>query len=162
MSNPQMPGLTTTPVGLMTRLLREAFVGPPGPWTYFTDTTPATGMLGTIDEFSAAEASAPGGPGHTTVSGHVHHVGSSLELTWKELRGEPSSRDRTRSWTVFQVDDAAWKTERERLKREYEKLLAAVMAHGDWNEDSVGIVMGAVAHAAYHLGAIRQRVRAEL
>lgn len=159
MTNPQMPGLTTTPVGLMTRLLREAFAGPPGPWTYFTDVAPGIGMLGTIDEFTAVDASTPGGPGHTTIAGHVHHVSSSLELTRKELRGEPSSRDRTRSWTIKQVDDAAWKIERDILKREYDKLVAATMAHGDWNEDSVGLVMGAVAHAAYHLGAIRQRVR---
>lgn len=158
MSDSRTPALTTTPVGLMTRLLREAFVGPPGPWTYFTDTTPGTGVLGTIGEFTAIEASVPGGPGHTTVAGHVHHLSFSLELWRKELRGESSSRDRTQSWTVSQVDEAGWKAEQERVRHEYEKLLATVMAHGDWDEETVGMVMGAVAHTAYHLGAIRQRL----
>ena len=151
--------MTITPAGLMTRLLREAFVGPPGPWTYFTDTTPGTGLLGTIGELTANEVSVPGGPGRTTIAGHVHHVGSSLELTRKELRGEPSSRDRSQSWTVSGVDDAAWTALRERVTHEYEKLLAAIMAHSDWDEEAVGVAMGAVAHAAYHLGAIRQRLR---
>ena len=44
--------MTATPaavtVTLLTRMLREAFDGPPGPWTYFTDTSPGTGAFGTI------------------------------------------------------------------------------------------------------------------
>src|SRR2546426_685733 len=44
--------MTGTPpavtVSLLTRMLREAFEGPPGPWTYFTDTSPGTGVFGTL------------------------------------------------------------------------------------------------------------------
>ena len=62
--------MTGTPPDLMvillTRMLREAFEGPPGPWTYFTDTSPGTGVFGTIQGLSAAQASQMGGPGHTT------------------------------------------------------------------------------------------------
>ena len=121
MSDSRTPALTTTPVGLMTRLLREAFVGPPGPWTYFTDTTPGTGVLGTIGEFTAIEASVPGGPGHTTIAGHVRHLSSSLNLSRKELRGESYSRDRTQSWVVSEVDEAGWMAEQEQVRHEYEK-----------------------------------------
>ena len=39
---------------LLLRILREAFEGPPGPWTYFSDTGPGAGLLGTIGGMSAA------------------------------------------------------------------------------------------------------------
>jgi hypothetical protein len=79
------PAVTVT---LLTRMLREAFEGPPGPWSYFTDTSPGSGVFGTISGLSAAEASTEGGPGRTTIAGHVHHLSSSIALATRELRGE--------------------------------------------------------------------------
>jgi hypothetical protein len=139
-------------------MLREAFEGPPGPWTYFTDTSPGTGVFGTIDAFSAAEVSQESGPRHTSIAGHVHHLSSSLALSTRGLRGEPTSRDRSQSWTVSRVDDAAWAALRAQLRHEYETLVVAVESHAVWDEDAVGVAFGAIAHTAYHLGAIRQRL----
>ena len=154
--------MTATPpavtVSLLTRMLREAFAGPPGPWTYFTDTSPGTGVFGTIGGVSAAAASQAGGPGHTTIAGHIHHLSSSLALSTLGLRGQPTSRDRSRSWTVSRVDDAAWTDLQARLRREYETLMVTVETHAVWDEDALGVAIGAIAHAAYHLGAIRQRL----
>ena len=149
------PGVT---VSLVARMLREAFEGPPGPWTYFTDTAPGTGVFGTIGALTASEASQEGGPGHTTIAGHVQHVRSSLTLSTRGLRGESASRDRSRSWTVSVVDEAAWVALRTGLRREYEGLLVAVETHAAWDEDALGVAIGAIAHTAYHLGAIRQRL----
>jgi hypothetical protein len=145
-------------VNVLARLLREAFAGAPGPWTYFTDTGPGSGLLGTVDALSAAQASLESGPGGTTVAGHVHHVCSSLALSVRELQGQSVSRDRTQSWTVSVVDDAAWADLRARLRREYRDATMAVETVAEWNEDRLATAFGAVAHAAYHLGAIRQRV----
>jgi len=139
-------------------MLREAFAGPPGPWTYFTDTSPGTGVFGTISGLSAAEASREGGPGRTTIAGHVHHLGSSLALSTLGLRGQSTSRDRGRSWTVSRVDATGWADLQARLRREYESLLVAVETHAVWDEDALGVAIGAIAHTAYHLGAIRQRL----
>jgi len=154
--------MTGTPpavtVSLLIRLLREAFEGPPGPWTYFTDTSSGTGVFGTIGGLSAAEASRTGGPGGTTIAGHVHHLTSSLTLSTEGLRGAATSRDRSRSWTVSVVDDAAWAALRARLRDEYDRLVVAVEMHAHWDEDALGVALGAVAHTAYHLGAIRQRL----
>lgn len=154
--------MTDTPaavtVSLVTRMLREAFEGPPGPWTYFTDTSPGTGVFATIGGVSVAQASQPGGPGPSTIAGHVHHLSSSVALSTRGLRGEPASRDRTRSWTVTAVDDAGWAELRARLRREYESLVVAVETRTVWDEDALGVVFGAIAHTAYHLGAIRQRL----
>ena len=156
--------MTGTPaavtVSLLARMLREAFEGPPGPWTYFTDTSPGTGVFGTIDGLSAADASHEGGPGRTTIAGHVHHLTASVALSAKGLRGESTSRDRSGSWTVSTVDDARWAALRARLREEYETLLVAVETHARWDEDALGVAIGAIAHTAYHLGAMRQRLRA--
>jgi len=56
------------------------------------------------------------------------------------------------------VDDAAWVALRTELRRAYESLLVAVETHGVWDEDALGVAIGAIAHTAYHLGAIRQRL----
>src|SRR5437867_10749699 len=99
------PGVT---VSLVARMLREAFEGPPGPWTYFTDTAPGTGVFTTITRLTAAQASEVGGPGHTTIAGHIHHVSSSVALSTRALRGESPARDRSSSWTVSTVGEAEW------------------------------------------------------
>src|SRR5437879_13118886 len=112
-------------VSLLTRMLREAFAGPPGPWTYFTDTSPGTGVFGTISGLSAAEASREGGPGRTTIAGHVHHLGSSLALSTLGLRGQSTSRDRGRSWTVARGDATGWAGRQARLRAEHEGRLGA-------------------------------------
>ena len=145
-------------VSLLTRMLVEAFEGPPGPWTYFTDASPGTGLFATIHGLSAGQASERGGPGHTTIAGHIHHVSASLVLSTRGLRGEQTSRDRGRSWTVTTVDDAGWAELQAQLRREYDSLFVAVETHAVWDEDALGVAIGAIAHAAYHLGAIRQRL----
>ena len=145
---------------ILVRMLREGFDGPPGPWTYFTDTAPGTGVFATINRLTAAQVSEPGGPGHTTIAGHVHHLCSSVTLSRKELSGESPSRDRSRSWTVATVDEREWTALQARLRDEYQTLLRAVERHAPWDEESLGVTMGAIAHTAYHLGAIRQRLQA--
>src|SRR2546429_5642966 len=153
--------MTGTPSGvtvsLLARMLREAFAGPPGPWTYFTDTSPGTGVFGTIGGLSAAEASQDGGPGHTTIAGHVHHLSSSLTLSTLGLRGQSTSRDRGRSWTVSRVDQTGWADLQARLRREYESLLVAVGNSARWGEEAPGVGIAAIPHTAYHPRALRQR-----
>lgn len=145
-------------VNLVTRMLREAFEGPPGPWTYFIDTSPGTGVFGTIAELSATQASQKAGPNNSTIAGHVQHLSSTLALSTRALRGESITRDRSPTWTVSTVDDAAWFALRAGLQRAYESLLVAVASHAAWDEEALGVGFGAVAHTAYHLGAIRQRL----
>jgi hypothetical protein len=148
-------------VTLVTRMLREAFEGPPGPWTYFIDTAPGTGAFGTIGELSAVQASEQGGPNNTTIAAHVHHLSAALALSRQALqsrRTTRTSRDRSMSWSLSTVDDAAWVALRAELRREYDSLVVEVMSHTNWDEDAMGIAFGAIAHAAYHLGAIRQRL----
>ncbi len=154
--------MTGTPpammVTLLVRMLREAFEGPPGPWTYFTEAAPGTGAFATIGGLTAVQASQPGGPGRTTIAGHVGHLTSSLRLSTKGLRGESTSRDRSKRWTVSAVDAAGWAALQAELRNAYQSMLVAVEMHAAWDEDALGVAFGTIAHAAYHLGAIRQRL----
>ena len=79
-------------------------------------------------------------------------------LSTRGLQGEQTSRDRGRSWTVTTVDEAGWADLRTRLRRDYDSLRVAVETHAVWDEDALGVALGAIAHTAYHLGAIRQRL----
>lgn len=144
--------------GLLTRVLREAFEGPPGPWTYFTDTSAAAGVFGTISALSSADASHPAGPSQTTIAGHVNHLCSSLALTTRAIRGGPAGRDRSTSWNVTVVDGPQWTALQARLRHEYGALLVTLETRSAWDEDTLGDAIGAIAHTAYHLGAIRQRL----
>ena len=129
-------------------------------WTYFADTSPGSGLFATIDGLSASQASHVGGPGRTTIAGHIQHLSASIALSTRGLRGESAARDRSRSWTVATVDDAEWAAVRGRLRDAYQQLLVAVETRTAWDEDALGTAMGAIAHAAYHLGAVRQRLAA--
>lgn len=138
-------------------VLREAFEGPADPrWSYFTDNAPATGLFGTLEGVDAALASRP--VGGTSVAAHVHHETFALEATAAWIRGDRSRRDWSQSWRVQQVDAAGWDALRQALRRGYEELREAVRAHGLDGEESAGGALAGVAHAAYHLGAIRQKL----
>lgn len=143
----------------LANLLREAFAGPPGPWTYFTDNRPGVGILSTIQALSAREASVALEPGGATIAGHVHHVRASLAESTELIIRKHASRDRTGTWAVHQVTDPQWKELQAALRAQYEISLQTVQSRMDWDEDGLGAAAGAVAHAAYHLGAIRQRLR---
>ncbi len=145
-------------MNLLLQMLMEAVKGPPGPWTYFSDRGPGTGLLGTVADLSAEAASRRDGSAQTTIVGHVQHVRASLALATRTIRGESVSPDRSNSWTVSTVDDAEWSALRAQLSRDYEAIVMAVRAHGEWDEESLGAAFGEVAHTAYHLGAIRQRL----
>jgi hypothetical protein len=143
----------------LANLLREAFAGPPGPWTYFTDNRPGVGILSTVEALTATEASAALEPAGATIAGHVHHVRASLAGSTEQITKKRASRDRTGTWTVTQVTEQEWKALHAALRAQYDISLQTIQSRMDWDEDGLGAAAGAVAHAAYHLGAIRQRLR---
>ena len=145
----------------LTKVLREAFEGPPGPWSYFTDRFPESGVFGTIGGLSAANASRPAGTRQTTIAGHVQHLCFSLSISTRWIRGELTARDRNSGWSMTGVDEAVWKKLQASLRREYETLSVTIGTQPNWDEEALGGAIGAIAHAAYHLGALRQRLLLE-
>lgn len=141
-------------------VLREAFAGPPGPWTYFTDNRRGVGLLSTLESITAEEASIPSGPSGATIAGQVHHVQASLATSIGLIKQESNARDRTGSWTVTRVSEPEWSSLQRQLREQYERSLQTVQSLIDWDEDSFGAALGAITHVAYHLGSIRQRLLA--
>jgi hypothetical protein len=58
------------------------------------------------------------------------------------------------------VDEPGWADLRSRLRRQFEELVRVIETDPPERAEDVADVIGAIAHAAYHLGAIRQRVAA--
>lgn len=148
--------LVDAAIAQLIAVLREGFEGPPERWSYFTDTGREAGLLGTLGGVGAAEASRP--IGGTSVAAHAYHAAFGAEASAAWIRGDRTPRDWNESWTVSTVDEARWATIRDELRRRYEELREAIASHAADSEDAFGGAVGAVAHAAYHLGAIRQKL----
>ncbi|GAA5515021.1 hypothetical protein Dcar01_03785 [Deinococcus carri] len=148
-------------------ILKEAVEGgTPGQSTAFLDGTKADGsgnhgLLATLDGLSAAQASRD--VNGSTVAGHARHTAFHMEVIVRwERDGDRGPFDWKGSFLPAQVDEEEWAALRERVRRAYEDLLAFARTQADApaSGDAVGGLTGAVAHVAYHLGSIRQMVKA--
>ena len=137
-------------------LLRETFEGPAGPSTYFIDNDPKAGFFGALDGVTAAQASRPTRPGGATIAGHVFHAGFHLDMSTAWLDGDRADRDWAKSWELGTVDDAAWTALRRQFRGQYEAFQRAVAREPEDGGESFPTILGAIAHAAYHLGAVKQ------
>jgi hypothetical protein len=54
------------------------------------------------------------------------------------------------------VDEAAWSARRARVRAAYEAAVALARRQATWDADAAGGLAASLAHAAYHLGAMRQ------
>jgi hypothetical protein len=150
--------VTESPVakGLL-EILREACEGGiPGQGTAFLDGTRDgvnNGLFATLDRVSAEHASS--GTFGTSIAAHAAHTAYHMEVVVRWTSGDRGPFDWKGSFEPAVVDDAQWAATRTRLRAGYEGLVT--LAHGvkDWNEDETGGLAGAIAHVAYHLGAIR-------
>ena len=146
----------------MTRLLlsalREGFEGPSPKVTFFLDSGPDSGLRNTLAGLSAAEASRP--IGGNSVAAHAHHILFSFDAFAAYISGDRASRDWNESWRVSEVDEASWAKLQDDLVRGYESLRQTIKTHADASDESLGGSVAALAHLAYHLGAIRQKLTA--
>lgn len=143
-------------VGQLLAVLREAFEGPPEPWSYFTDNNADAGLLGTLTKLSAAAVSRP--MGGTTIAAHAHHVIFGLAASSAWIRGDRTPQNWEESWRVSTVDDATWSRLLEQLRSEFQDLRQAIESYASTSVEAMGGAIGAIAHVAYHLGAIRQKL----
>jgi hypothetical protein len=120
------------------------------------------GLLASLDQLSAAAASATHGGG-ASIAAHVEHVryGFSLINRWADGLSPPwPEMDWAASWRRTTVSEAEWRTLREDLRRETARWASALDTPRDLSDKEAGWIVGSVAHIAYHMGAIRQIDRA--
>ncbi len=137
-------------------LLSEAYTGPTHAYTWFISNEPGSGILGTLENVSAENASSRQ-PSGTTLAAHTEHLRWSLAQANAFARGETPTETWAESWSVRTVDKAAWQTLRAELRGEFETLYAALQKQEDFSDpQTLTGIMALAPHAAYHLGAIRQ------
>jgi hypothetical protein len=137
-------------------VLREAVEGQSGSWTYFIDKRPDAGLLGALASISADEASAVWGD--TSIAAHAHHIAFAMADSAAIIEGNHTPPDWKESWRVASVDDAGWKELVARVGDQYRRLRLAMETRASSSPEVFGEAVGAIAHVAYHLGAIRQKV----
>ena len=138
-------------------LLQEGIEGPQDDWSYFTDPN-SNGFLGTIEKLSSKAASKSSGPNDNSVASHAWHLGFALNATNNWIRGNPSPENWEESWRVQNVNDSEWVQIQSKVRQEYEDLFHIIDTVDLSNEEVLSGVIGAIAHVAYHLGAIRQKL----
>lgn len=128
-------------------LLTEAFDGSSQVW--FSDRN--TGLFSSLQDLTAEQVS------ETGIAAHTEHLRWSLSKVNAMMRGERPAMNWAQSWAVKTVSESEWQSLLEQLKLEYQALQTNMPANPDLN-DRMFVTSGValVAHAAYHLGAIRQ------
>ncbi|MGD0727457.1 MAG: hypothetical protein ABSB63_18060 [Spirochaetia bacterium] len=146
-------------VGQILDVLREAFEGPKERWSYFTDNRSDAGLFGTLGKLAAADASRT--RGKTSIAAHVHHVIYGLNASARWIEGDRTTHNWKESWTTGSVNDQEWARMLDKLKVSYQDTRRDIELYASSSKESMGGVIGALAHVAYHLGAIRQKVSFE-
>jgi hypothetical protein len=141
------------------RLLKETFEGPPREGgSAFLDK--GTGLFETLDTVTYDAASRPPYPGAPTIAAHCAHIGYYVRVLRKDLIGQEQQVDWASSWRVRQVGPGEWEALKKDLRSDYDELKQTLDTVRAWGDDPVGDSMAIVVHTAYHLGAIRQALRA--
>ncbi len=144
-------------VNQLKTLLHEGIKGPQKDWSYFTDPH-SKGFLGTIEKLSATAASKTSGPNDNSVAAHAWHLSFALHAANKWIQGDHAPKDWDKSWRIQKITDSEWVKIQSALRQEYEEFLRLIETVDLSNEEVLSGVIGAIAHVAYHLGAIRQKI----
>ena len=135
--------------------LKEGLDGP-GKWGFFSDSGPEAGLAKTLAALSASEASKV--TGDTSIAAHVHHLVFSFEASAAYMKGDTSPRDWGESWRVVSVTEPTWRKLQEDLRSGFSEMKKAIETFAKTGFEASGIAVGAPAHVAYHVGAIKQKV----
>ena len=138
-------------------LFAETFGVSTLPSGYFLDTG-QSGLLGTVNSVSAERASAARTPDDVTIAAHCGHILFLLRFFAAYERGETPTADWPSSWTTQVVDERAWSTLRHELQSAYDTVVTRLTTREVLPAEGVGAAMMLLAHCAYHVGEIRQRL----
>jgi hypothetical protein len=143
-------------VDAISKLLAEAYEGTTGQ-SWFSDHGPESGLFASLERISAENASKTPSSGGSSVAAHVNHLRWSLAMSNALMRGQKTSSNWAESWQVQTVNAATWTELKTNLRLEY-KTLRDQLPNGFDPNNPMMVTAGVslVAHAAYHLSAIRQ------
>jgi len=137
-------------------LFREAFEGVPegADGTWFVQGK--EGIFDAVENLSAEQASKSFGPTSPTIGAHVRHLCYYLSFLNVSARGEEADADWNGSWSKQEFTPDEWTELGSELRKEYNDGLLYLESGPEFkNQDTLTYSFAQVAHAAYHLGAIR-------
>lgn len=144
-------------------LLDELFEGPPAEASGTVALDRNGNFRDSLKDLSAADASRAPFAGATTVAAHVIHTTYYMTNMLRYLTpgGDTTSRaDWPGSWARSVVTAAEWDAARAALFAAQVDLRKALAASTDWSGDRFADAMAPLFHGAYHLGAVRQLIKA--
>ena len=114
------------------------------------------GLLDIIDGLTAEQASTRL-PNCSSIVAHTRHTLAYIESDLDAIRGGQGLTDWEETWSIQEMDEAEWQALRADLRNKSGEWIGLINANPNW-EDSLWMrgAIGSAAHAAYHLGAIRQ------
>ncbi len=116
------------------------------------------GLFPTLEPFSAAQVSSP--VHGNSIAAHLEHVYYTLEMGLLWLQDEKPSPNWAQSWTHQTVDEATWQTLKIRLRQHYQAITDWLETSSDPSSRKITLLCDLSAHTAYHVGAIRQMIKA--
>jgi hypothetical protein len=119
-----------------------------------------TALFQTLEATTPEAASRPPVPGAPTVAAHCAHVSYYLQVVHNFIVGQEQEVDWPSSWRVQQVGRDEWEALKSELRTGYETLTQTLESLPAWGDGPLADSMAILAHTAYHLGAMRQVVRA--
>jgi hypothetical protein len=109
---------------------------------------------------TANEASTSIYTGAPTIASHCEHLRFYIMALHEFMLGATDKIDWKKSWFAQEVTPAEWNILRENLRRVYTTIAEYLQSLEKWGDDEVGDSMAILVHTAYHLGAIRQLMKA--
>jgi hypothetical protein len=145
--------------GSILELLRETFEGMKGDGTWYSDSEPNAGILGTCAKTTAAQASERI-CGKNTMAAQAIHTAYYLEVVLESVQDPDFRADWEGSWKEQTVSEERWQEVQSLLRSRYEQYKVLVESVPDWEDADAQIgALAALCHCAFHLGAIRQMIR---
>ena len=139
-------------------LFTETFESPLKDGNAYLDS--GTGVFMTLAAVSAEDASRPAFPGATTLAAQTEHLRFYLVALEGFITGAHTRVDWAESWKLKTVTPQEWDTLRADLHEMYRHTTQLIEGFERWDEDELGGALATLIHSAYHLGALRQLVKA--
>lgn len=149
---------TTEVSPALTRLFSELVDGSASQTSGFILNGGDVGLLRSLDNISAADASRSANGG-ATIAAHAQHVryGLSLMNRWVTEGGDPFADARwDEAWKTSSVQEPGWTEIKRGLRDEAQRWLKALGTPRDLSDVEFTGMLASIAHLGYHLGAIRQ------
>jgi hypothetical protein len=137
-------------------MLRETFEGGlPGQGTQYLDH--GSGIRTTLAGVTADQASRRL-DGRPSIAAHARHMNFHLRVASEWIQGNHEKRDWLASFEPQTVTDEEWPRLRQDLEVSRTELIRVLRSLSPERFLEEGAGLGAIAHLAYHLGAIRQLI----